>query len=144
VSRNAKQGLRHRRKREVVAVKQESQDTEMPVFDLQELLNRCLGNLDFAERILTKFQSRSGDDIEEIERAIAAEDVDAVAAIAHRLKGASATAAANGICSRASEIEELARRRVIAEIPPRLQALRSEWSQFAKCVSSLGSSSDAG
>jgi HPt (histidine-containing phosphotransfer) domain-containing protein len=121
----------------------ESRDTDESVFDLQELVNRCLGNIEFAERVLAKFQARFGDDIAEIERAVMAEDADTVASVAHRLKGASATAAAKGIQNQAAEIEQLARKRNMEEIPGHLQKLRNEWSRFAESASLAGASSGA-
>jgi HPt (histidine-containing phosphotransfer) domain-containing protein len=113
------------------------QETDASPFNFQELLSRCLGNIEFAERLLTKFESRFDVDLEELEKAIDAEDVEAVASIAHRLKGASATAAADGIRQEAAEIEGLARSRHVGEIPTHLSDLRMECSRFSKSLSSF-------
>lgn len=118
-------------------------DSSEPAFDLQELVNRCLGNIEFAERVLAKFQARFGDDIAMLEHAITAEDADTTASIAHRLKGASATAAAKGIQTLAAEIEQLARNRSLEELPTHLQQLRREWSRFTESASLVGASSSA-
>lgn len=118
---------------------QQVQDSKTPAFDMQDLLNRCLGNLEFVERVLAKFLVRFDDDIVEIERALAAKDVDAIARIAHRLKGSSATAGARGIRDRAAEIEELAQGRIISEIPARLEELRKEGVRFTESTSSTSS-----
>ena len=63
---------------------------ESPTLNTQELIARCMGNLEFAERLLDKFQGRLDADIVELEAAIDAEDADAIARVAHRIKGASA------------------------------------------------------
>jgi len=102
------------------------------VFDVQELLDRCLGNVEFAERILEKFLSRFDTDLEEMEEAALSEDPEFIARVAHRLKGASAAAAAHGLQERTAEIEELAVRRCTSDIPERLRDLRNEWSRFAE------------
>jgi Amt family ammonium transporter len=122
-------------------VDQEKQESS---FDFEELLNRCLGNLEFAERVLAKFQSRFDDDLVELEQALDVQDTEAVARVAHRLKGASATAAANGICTQAAEIESLARTRNIDEIPGCLRLLRNECSKFSDSVASHMLTSNAG
>ncbi|NUQ61721.1 MAG: Hpt domain-containing protein [Pirellulales bacterium] len=102
------------------------------VFDSHELVARCLGNLELAERVLAKFRSRFVEDLAELEQAALAEDASHVAIVAHRLKGSSASTAAHALCERAAEIETLARRNAIAEIPSRLHGLRSEWARFVE------------
>jgi HPt (histidine-containing phosphotransfer) domain-containing protein len=120
-----------------------TQETQASAFDFDELLNRCLGNLEFAERVLAKFQSRFDDDLVELEHALEVQDAEAVARVAHRLKGASATAAANSISHRAAEIESLARNHQVGQIPEHLQQLRSECTKFANSVASLALTSNA-
>jgi HPt (histidine-containing phosphotransfer) domain-containing protein len=121
-----------------IAMNPEAQVDQASVLNMQDLLDRCLGNLEFVERILGKFLSRFDTDLAEIEQALESEDVEAVARVAHRLKGASATAAATGIRDCAAEIEELARGRLISKIPERVRSLRSEGARFAESASSLG------
>jgi HPt (histidine-containing phosphotransfer) domain-containing protein len=108
------------------------------VFDREELVTRCLGNLAFAERILAKFQSRVDVDITELEQAVLAEDVEAVARVAHRLKGASASAAAYRLQERAARLEQSARQSSLAEIPAQFAQLRCEWSRFVESASQVG------
>ena len=108
------------------------------VFGREELLARCMGNLDFAERILAKFQSRVDVDIAELEQAVHAEDVEAIARVAHRLKGASASAAAYRLQERASRLERSARQSSLGEIPAQVEQLRCEWSQFVESASQIG------
>ena len=106
--------------------------------EFDELLDRCMGNLEFAERVLTKFQDRFGDQLEELESALAQEDAEQVALVAHRLKGESASVAALGLRDRAAEIERLGRANQVSHIPPCLQQLRAEWAAFAESLASLG------
>jgi HPt (histidine-containing phosphotransfer) domain-containing protein len=105
---------------------------------VEDLLGRCLGNLQFAERVLTMFQQRCDEDLAELERAVATEDTEAVVSLAHRLKGASANAAALGLRARASQMEQAARRRSLAETRQHLEDLRDEWHRFRSAISLLG------
>ena len=95
---------------------------ESVLLDTDELLARCMGNIEFAERLLTKFQGRLDEDIAELEAAMQAEDLDVVARVAHRIKGASANVAAHDLQKRAGEIEQLARQRCLTDIPAQLEA----------------------
>ena len=106
-------------------------------FELDELMERCLGNLEFVERVLSKFQQRFGENLEALERAVDAHDTEGVVQLAHRLKGESANVAARGLRDQAGEIERLGRNGQICDIPPCLAELRFEWSSFAESVASL-------
>ncbi len=103
-------------------------------FDADELVARCLGNLEFVQRVLAKFQERLDADLTELDEAVLAADAERIARVAHRLKGASANVAAHGLRQRAAGIEELARQRSLDEIPSELDELREEWSRFTECA----------
>lgn len=105
---------------------------ESPLLDAEELFARCMGNLEFAERLLNKFQGRLDEDIVQLEAALHAQDAETVARIAHRIKGASANVAARSLRQRAATIEQLARGHSLAEIPVELSELRSEQQRFAQ------------
>ena len=102
-----------------------------PVVDVRGLLERCLGNLDLAERVLARFEERFDEDLSQLEEAVRAENAEAVARIAHRLKGASANTGARRLAQRAAGIEELARRRVLPDIASQMEAIRNEFDCFA-------------
>jgi HPt (histidine-containing phosphotransfer) domain-containing protein len=123
-------------------MERELSERDDTVLDLQELLDRCMGSLEFAERILAKFQSRFDVDFAELEQAMEAQDSEAAARVAHRLKGASATAAAHGLRREAATIEQLARQQCLADIPARLQDLRHEWARFNESAAGIGSAGD--
>jgi len=110
---------------------------EANALDREDLMARCMGNLEFAERILGMFQERCGEDLAQLEAAAESGDVKQVALLAHRLKGASANVAAPGMQARAAEIEAAARQEALAEIPASLNELKQEWSRFTSEVSGL-------
>lgn len=113
---------------------------ESALLDTEELLARCMGNIEFAERLLAKFQGRLDEDLLELEAAMRVEDPDVIARVAHRIKGASANVAAHDLRKRAAEIEQLARDRALAEIPAQLVELRGERRRFAQYAVLSGSS----
>ncbi len=114
-------------------------DQTTDVLDVEDLLARCLGNVDFAQRILGKFQERCDEDLEALDKAVTDGDRDSVARLAHRLKGASANASAQGLQKHASEIERAARHESLDEVPASLESLKQEWTRFNEVVTQLGS-----
>lgn len=111
------------------------QISDTPItLDMDELVERCLGNLEFAERVLARFQQGFVGDLAELEEAVAAQDAAKVARLAHRLKGAAANVAAHGIRDRARAIESLARQPALDEVPQHLSALRAQWVRFSETL----------
>jgi len=100
------------------------------VLDYDDLLARCLGNVDFVQRVLDKFRERCDEDMVALEDAVVHGDSDAVARLAHRLKGASANASAIRLREYAAEIEHAARGEALGDISNGLQGLKDEWSRF--------------
>ncbi len=76
--------------------------------DREELLNRCMGRPDLMDRILSSFQARVDDDIECLIDCIQQGDAEAVAALAHKLKGASLTVSALPLAQVAGQLHALA------------------------------------
>jgi HPt (histidine-containing phosphotransfer) domain-containing protein len=104
------------------------------VIDLKDLMARCLGKIEFARRILAMLQELGDENLAGLEEAIAAEDAEAIAQLAHRFKGASANAAAPRLQAQAAQIERAARQFSLEEIPSRLENLKNEWSRFNSAV----------
>ena len=100
------------------------------VMDLDALLERCMGNIDFLVRIVDKFQSRIPEELDELEQAVDLQDAKRIASLAHRIKGESASASADGLQRVAREIEELGAAGRVGEIPARMTELRGEWTKY--------------
>ncbi len=107
--------------------------------DVQELMTRCLGNLQFAQRVVAKFQARLEVDLAELDLAVQQSDATGVARIAHRIKGASANVAAGGLLASATGLEELALAQDVVEAAGVLAELRREQARFALAAGKLGS-----
>jgi HPt (histidine-containing phosphotransfer) domain-containing protein len=104
---------------------------ERPPLAYDQLLERCLGNVEFAERILARFLSKFDEDFARLEEGVAAGNEQAVASTAHRLKGSSANVAAADLARVMSEIEQLGRQGDWTQIAARLDEVRREWTRLA-------------
>lgn len=107
-----------------------STTSELAVLDYQQLLDRCMGQLDFAERLLGKFEARFPGEVDQLLRGWAARDASCVARVAHQLKGASANVGAGRISRVASEIEEAGRLGLLDDVERQLRELEGEWAVF--------------
>ncbi len=105
--------------------------TDLP-FDRQQLLDRCLGNLAFAERLLASFERRFVEDVANIEQSLATRDTAELVRVAHQLKGASANMSAPRLQRVAAEIENHGRADRLESIAEQLIVLRQEWEYFAR------------
>ena len=77
--------------------------------DYPDLLRRCMGKTELAERLLRKLTQQADEDLQAIGKAVEQKDAAALAASAHRLKGASANVSATCLRQAAAEMEELGR-----------------------------------
>ena len=107
------------------------------VLNVDELLARCLGNIDFAARVLATFQDRFGQDLEQLEKGLREQDTPTIAQVAHRIKGSTANVSAPGLHETATQIEQLGRQNRIADVSSSIEQLRCEWTRFVEGVSSL-------
>jgi HPt (histidine-containing phosphotransfer) domain-containing protein len=98
--------------------------------NLQDLFQRCLGNLDLVERVLQSFEGNFEKDLDELEAALKARSLTSAAQIAHRMKGASSNVAATSLARELASMEELARNDQTTEAVARMGRLRDEWQRF--------------
>ena len=75
-----------------------------------ELVERCLGNLELADRVLRRFRDGIDDTLTQLQVLAEADDLAALARRAHRLKGEAGNVGAERISLYAAEVEELAAR----------------------------------
>ena len=103
--------------------------SEIPV-DINDLLGRCLGRLDIVQRILEKFQGVLRGDLQELEDAVHCADADAIAHIAHRMKGASLSVAAHDLKQYAQNIEDSAISKKLDDVRHFFPRLKEECARF--------------
>jgi len=75
------------------------------LFDLQQLVRRCMGRIELAERLLASFESRFPVDLSKIEACLAADDTAGLARLVHQLKGAAANVSAPDLYAILSRME---------------------------------------
>jgi HPt (histidine-containing phosphotransfer) domain-containing protein len=102
-----------------------------------ELAARCLDRIDFIERVLNLFANQFAEDLEQLERVIEAEDGQAIARLAHRMKGACSNTAAHELYNHVSRIERLARENQLDDIPGCYEGIHDAWANFSHAVTEL-------
>ena len=81
------------------------------------VLDRFSGRLDDIRELLTVFQTLMSQDRQAMASAVGAQDANAVARIAHRIKGASANFSADGMVQIAGMLEDAAKQQQFDQIP---------------------------
>ena len=109
-------------------------DERLVPFQCDQFLARCLGNAEFAWRILQKFQRIFEDDLEGMQQALRLSDAEAVARVAHRLKGSAGNVAAMRLRHVLANLEQSGRHGRLDEVPRQLELLVDEWWQFLQCA----------
>ena len=100
--------------------------TPTEVLNYPDLLQRCMGRAELAARLAGKLAEQAGEDAREISQAIQQQNAGAVAAAAHRLKGASANVSAENLRLLAAELESLGRNNNLPAAAVLLPQLQSE------------------
>jgi HPt (histidine-containing phosphotransfer) domain-containing protein len=94
--------------------------------DMAELVERCLGSVELAQRLVASFRLRMSEGLTELERPLQAGDAAAAAKIAHLLKGSAANVSADRLQRLLACVEEFARDNQIEEAREHLLELRKE------------------
>ncbi len=106
-----------------------SADVEAP-YRLDELLARCNGKVDLAQRVLRTFRAQFGTYIEQCEEAIGNEDLGQLAAVAHKMKGATSSVGAHGLNQLAQSIEASSMEQRFDEVERLVQQLDDDWQRI--------------
>jgi HPt (histidine-containing phosphotransfer) domain-containing protein len=107
------------------------------VLDLEELRRRCMGNIELLHRVLKMFEQQTPLDIETMEKALRLQDTEAIARVAHRLKGSAASLSADGMRQAAAEVEDNSRAGRVTELPTGIEHLHDEWEKYLDCAAAL-------
>lgn len=95
-----------------------------PVVDRDELIERMMGNIDMAKRMLGRFVESSPAECDLIESTVRLGDKDSVASIAHRHKGTARTMASHRVARLAGELEMRAHSGQVSELLDLVHQLR--------------------
>jgi HPt (histidine-containing phosphotransfer) domain-containing protein len=110
-------------------------DGAAQVFDRNELIRRCGGDVGIAAHIAARFQLRSERDLQEIEAAVDCAKQDAVVATAHRLKGVAASLSAHRLAECYRTLEMAAREGDLAGAPELLETIKAETARVNRALS---------
>lgn len=75
----------------------------------EELLSRCMGELQFAQKVLENFMSTCEPQLDELRLDLKNNDWNGLSRKVHRLKGTAATIAARPLCESLEQLEVLVR-----------------------------------
>ena len=113
-------------------IKNNSEDSDGTItgqdspFDMDALLERCMGNQDFLEKIMKKFQDKALKDLADIEQSLQDGDTEKLRLFSHGLKGAAANLSAQSLRQAASEMEQLAKSKDLTNSQEYLENLKNE------------------
>lgn len=99
-------------------------------FDVEQLLDRCLGSPQLVERVLASFELRFVEELDALRTELTGKDVEGVARLAHRLKGACANAAACELAALVADLETAARREQFDQAQAICRDMPGAWSRF--------------
>jgi PAS domain S-box-containing protein len=101
-------------------------EVDAPAIIMDQLLERCMGDQGFLQKILGKFRTQSIKALQDVVAAVQQNDPVATAAAAHSLKGVAASLSADSLKDAAAALEKAGRSGNLENAPADLQALASE------------------
>jgi HPt (histidine-containing phosphotransfer) domain-containing protein len=119
-----------------------SESTDRVPLNLEELHRRCMGRLEFAERLLASFEKRFPVEVLEISKSLEDGDVPRLARLAHQLSGTAANICAPTLLQIMQKVEETIRQGQLAETARWLARLKPEWERFTEYRASIGGASN--
>lgn len=105
-----------------------------PPIDTRALLNRCMGNVEFMESLLSELESTGLHHVSEIERNFGLNEPTETANAAHALKGAAGILSAESVRRLASDIEQRGRSGSLDGIEVAIADLRAEMDRCLKYI----------
>ena len=112
----------------------EDDDAAPLPFNVERVLNRCMGNVQLLEKMLDKFQERSLRDLEDLARFVSEGNAAQAATLAHALKGAAANLSAERVKEVAADIEAMGRSQRLDAAPDQIDRLKSELDRCLEAI----------
>ncbi len=119
-----------------------AESTDRAPLNLEELHRRCMGRLEFAERLLASFEKRFPVEVLEIAKSLEDGDVPRLARLAHQLSGTAANICAPTLLRIMQKIEETIRQGQLAETAHWIARLKPEWERFTEYRARIGGASN--
>jgi len=109
---------------------------EAPILDWPGVLDRLLGDEEFARSVIRDFLNEAPEQLGALQASVAAADAKASAQAAHSIKGSAATVGAEAVRAAAYSIERAARDRDTATLAARIPRLTAELDRLRRHVAS--------
>lgn len=124
-------------------------ETVASALDRQELIERMMGNVQIAQRMLQQFIDKCDTEADLLETTVRLANPDEIASLAHRHKGTAKTLAAPRVATLATEIEQQAREGSVSDLLETVEQLREAHRELKLAVSdwateSMGAESSQG
>ncbi len=103
----------------------------------EELLARCVGRVDLAQRVVDTFVQQLKVDVPQLVELVRDGDGEGAAKMAHRIKGSSANVAAEPLRKCAELIEQLAKDGDLADEQIELRRLEETWNDYVQQTESF-------
>jgi len=104
------------------------------VFDVEELMDRCLNDPDFATEMLRMFHQQADQLVQKVVRLVEAGTMEDAAKAAHSLKGTAGNLAAKRVHPIAAEMERLLRREQLSAAQDLLPVLQTACNEALQAV----------
>jgi two-component system, sensor histidine kinase and response regulator len=105
-----------------------------PPLDCDSLAERFMGDWEFVEVILGKFQQQVGTDLEQLEQSLIECNAERTALVAHRIKGAAANVSAVEVSRLAGELEVMGRGGDLNQADGRLAQIKTECQRLGEFI----------
>jgi len=100
-------------------------------YDMEQLVRRCMGRIELAERLLKSFESRFPEDLTKIEDSLRALDTPAASRMVHQLKGAAANVSAPDLYSMLARLEDNVRGEQYGQANDCVGEIQQTWRRYA-------------
>jgi HPt (histidine-containing phosphotransfer) domain-containing protein len=107
---------------------------ETVVWNRVAMLDRLMGDEDFAAAIVQKFLVDIPNRIQAIDRLLEAGDISGIGFQAHAIKGSSASLGGERLQMVAAELEMVAKEQDAATVPSRIEELRTEFQRLQQAM----------
>lgn len=100
-------------------------------YDMEQLVRRCMGKIELAERLLKSFESRFPEDLSKIEDSLREYDSKAASRMVHQLKGAAANVSAPDLYSMLTLLEDVVRSEQYERANDCVGEIHLKWRRYA-------------
>jgi ammonium transporter, Amt family len=100
-------------------------------YDMEQLVRRCMGKIELAERLLKSFESRFPEDLSKIEESLRGCDSPTASRMVHQLKGAAANVSAPDLYKMLAQLEEVVRGGQYEEAADCVEEIQQKWIRYA-------------